>query len=130
MKKRTLLLLTSTLFAVAVAMAQDVPAGVVTSLKKGNSQELCKFISDKVDLVILGRSTSADKATTESTLANFFSQNGVKGFTANHEGKRDGSSFIIGTLTTAKGNFRVNCFFKKIGDNYLIHQIRIDKANE
>lgn len=130
MKKRTLLLLTSTFFAVVVTMAQDIPAGVVTSLKKGNSPELCKFVSDKVDLVILGRSSTVNAATTESTLANFFSQNQVKGFTVNHEGKRDGSSFIIGTLTTANGNFRVNCFFKKIEDKFLIHQIRIDKANE
>ena len=48
----------------------------------------------------------------------------------NHQGKRDESSFVIGTLTTTKGKFRVNCFLKKVQTQCLIHQIRIDKINE
>jgi len=33
-------------------------------------------------------------------------------------------------LATTNGNFRVNCFLKKVQNQYLIHQIRIDKINE
>ena len=58
------------------------------------------------------------------------SKNKVSGFNVNHQGKRDESSFIIGTLATTRGNFRVNCFLKKVENQYLIHQIRIDKINE
>ena len=32
-------------------MAQDVPAGVVAAFKKGNSQELNGYLSDKVELI-------------------------------------------------------------------------------
>ena len=60
----------------------------------------------------------------------FFAENKVSSFNVNHEGKRDESSFIIGTLGTANGNFRVNCFFRKVQNKYVIHQIRIDKTNE
>lgn len=59
-----------------------------------------------------------------------FAENKVSSFNVNHEGKRDESSFIIGTLGTANGNFRVNCFFRKVQNKYVIHQIRIDKTNE
>ena len=57
-------------------------------------------------------------------------ENKVSGFNVNHQGKRDESSFVIGTLATTNGNFRVNCFLKKVQNQYLIHQIRIDKINE
>ena len=60
----------------------------------------------------------------------YSSENKVSGFNVNHQGKRDESSFIIGTLATTRGNFRVNCFLKKVENQYLIHQIRIDKINE
>ena len=130
MKKRVVLLLTCLFLWVSSIFAQDVTVGVVEPFKKGNSQELNKYLGEKVDLVIQNRSTSVDKQTAEGTLASFFNSNKVSGFNVNHEGKREESSFIIGTLTTANGNFRVNCFFRRVQNKYFINQIRIDKTNE
>ena len=130
MKKRVLLWMAGIVFAVTSLFAQDIPVGVVVAFKKGNSQELNKYLGEKVDLVIQNRSTSVDKQTAEGTLASFFNSNKVSGFNVNHEGKREESSFIIGTLTTANGNFRVNCFFRRVQNKYFINQIRIDKTNE
>ena len=118
------------LFSVSTLFAQDVPVGVVVAFKKGSSQELNKYLGDKVDLVIQNRTASADKQEAESAMSTFFADNKVSSFNVNHQGKRDESSFVIGTLTTANGNFRVNCFFKRVQNKYLIHQIRIDKTNE
>ena len=130
MKKRVVLLLTCLFLWVSSIFAQDVPVGVVVAFKKGNSQELNRYLGDKVDLIIHNRTTNADKQTAEGTMAAFFSGNQVSGFTVNHQGKRNESGFIVGTLATANGNFRVNCFFRKVADKYVIHQIRIDKTNE
>ena len=126
MKKRVLLWIAGLMFSVSTLLAQDVPVGVVLAFKKGSSQELNKFLGDKVDLII----QNTDKQAAESTMNTFFADNKVSGFNVNHQGKRDESSFVIGTLTTANGNFRVNCFFKRVQNKYLIHQIRIDKTNE
>ena len=104
-------------------MAQDVPAGVVAAFKKGNSQELNGYLSDKVELILENRSINVDNQAAEKKMASFFSGNRVSGFTVNHQGKRN-------ELTTANGNFRVNCFFRKVAGKYVIHQIRIDKTNE
>ena len=130
MKKRVLLWFAGLLFSVSTLFAQDVPVGVVVAFKKGSSQELNKYLGDKVDLVIQNRTASADKQEAESAMSTFFADNKVSSFNVNHQGKRDESSFVIGTLTTANGNFRVNCFFKRVQNKYLIHQIRIDKINE
>lgn len=129
-KKRVLLWLTALLFSGSMLLAQDVPTGLVAAFKKGNTQELSKFLGEKVELIIQNQTTTANKQSAEATMNTFFDTNKVNGFNVNHEGKRNESSFIIGTLTTSNGNYRVNCFFKRIQDAYLIHQIRIDKTNE
>lgn len=130
MKKRVVLLLTCLFIWLSSVFAQDVPVGVIVAFKKGNSQELSRYLGDKVDLIIQNKSTDADKPTTEGAMTDFFSMNKVSSFNVNHQGKRDESSFIIGTLATANGNFRVNCFFRRVQNKYVIHQIRIDKTNE
>ena len=130
MKRRSICLLAVFFIWATSLMAQDVPAGVVAAFRKGSVQELNGYLGNKVELIIQSRTTPADKQTAGKTLSTFFSTNKVSGFNVNHQGKRDESSFIIGTLTTANGNFRVNCFFRKVNNKYVIHQIRIDKTNE
>lgn len=130
MKKRVVLLLTSLFIWMSSILAQDVPVGVIVAFKKGNSQELNRYLGDQVDLIIQNRTKTANKQITEGAMATFFAKNKVTNFNVNHQGVRDESSFVIGTLVTENGNFRVNCFFKKIQNKYVIHQIRIDKSNE
>ena len=130
MNKRVVILWGCLLIWAVSLMAQDVPTGVVSAFKKGNSQELNGYLSDKVELILESRSINVDNQAAEKKMESFFSGNRVSGFTVNHQGKRNESSFIVGTLTTANGNFRVNCFFRKVAGKYVIHQIRIDKTNE
>lgn len=130
MKKRVLVGMTALLLSLSLLMAQEIPAGVVTAFKRGSSQELSKYMGNKVNLVLQGRSTSVDKQKATTVMQEFFTENKVSGFNVNHQGKRDESSFVIGTMVTTKGSFRVNCFLKKVQDKCLIHQIRIDKINE
>ena len=130
MKKRVLLGMTVLLFSISLLIAQELPSGVITAFSRGSSQELNKYVGDKVNLVLQGRSINVDKQKATAMLQEFFTENKVSGFNVNHQGKRDESSFVIGTLTTNKGNYRVNCFLKKMQNQYLIHQIRIDKTNE
>ena len=89
MKKRVLLWIAGLLFSASTLLAQDVPVGVVLAFKKGSSQELNKFLGDKVDLIIQNRSTNADKQAAESTMNTFFTENKVSTFNVNHQGKRD-----------------------------------------
>lgn len=130
MKKRVVLLLTGLFIWMSSLFAQDLPAGVIGAFKKGSSQELNRYLSDKVDLIIQNKASNVDKSSAEETMSDFFSTNQVNDFNVNHQGQRDESSFVIGTLTTMNGNFRVNCFFRKVQNKYVIHQIRIDKTNE
>ena len=49
MKKRVIFLLTGLFIWTSVLLAQNVPEGVIGAFKEGNSQELNKYLGDKVD---------------------------------------------------------------------------------
>ncbi len=130
MEKRIVLLLVYLLACLSVLPAQEVPDSLVTAFRTGNSRVLGSYLGNEVELTVGKHAERADRQTVTGKMGRFFSENRVSGFQVNHQGWRDESSFIVGTLTTANGNFRVNCFFRKAGNKYLIHQIRIDKTNE
>lgn len=130
MKRRMLLGIAGLFLSISLLLAQEVPSGVVVAFKKGDAQELGKYMGDKVNLVTHNQSVNVDKQGAIARMKSFFAANKVKDFTINHQGKRDESSFIVGTLVTANGNFRVHCFLKRTQNLYLIHQIRMDKSNE
>lgn len=130
MRKRVILLLTSLFVWLTFAFAQDVPVGVIVALKKGSPQELVSYLGEKVDLTIGDKAISADKVLAEGELTSFFTGKKVQSFDVNHQGKRGESSFIVGTLKTTGGTFRVNCFFRRLQNRYYIHQIRIDKTEQ
>ena len=130
MRKRVFLWMSALFLFVSASLAQDIPAGLSIAFKKGNSQELSNYLGSKVNLIIQNRSSDVNNQTAQTMMADFFSKNKVIGFSVNHQGRRDESGFVIGTLTTDNGSFRVNCFFKRVDNRFLIYQIRIDKTNE
>lgn len=130
MKKRVSLMLVSFMIFVAAAIAQEVPAGLTNAFKHGSADELSSFMGSHVEIIQPDGTKDYDKDGAKQFMATFFANNKVKGFNINHQGKRDESGFIVGTLATSEGTYRKNCFFKKTDNNFLIHQIRIDKTNE
>ena len=110
-------------------LAQDVPEGVIAAFRKGSSQELKAYLIEQVELMMDSRKVCSEREATLTKLGDFFAHNKVQHFDMNHQGKRGESSFVIGTLTTANGKYRVNCYFKRLNDRYIVHQIRIDKTN-
>lgn len=130
MEKRLFLgFITASLVCVTL-FAQDVPQNVINAFKLGNAEYLTEYTGSKVELTIENRQSNLDKQQTLASMKNFFATHKVNSFSINHQGKREGSSFVIGTLATIHGNYRVNCYLRKELKAYLIHQIRIDKIND
>ena len=110
--------------------AQEISSGVVSALKGGRVEQLATYMGPQVELIMESRKVAMDREVTLEKLTDFFSKNKAREYSINHQGKRDESGFIIGTLITTCGQFRVNCFFKLSENQYIIHQIRIDKSND
>lgn len=130
MKERVILLLIASLWSIATLSAQEKSDEVVQAIKQACSSELVKCLGEKIGLTTPDGVLHSDRTEVEQALAAFFGQHKVSGFKMLHQGTRDESGFVIGLLTAADGNYRINCFYRKTGEKYKIHQIRIDKTDE
>lgn len=130
MKERIILWLIASLWSIATLSAQEKSDEVVRAIKRACSPELVKCLGEKVELTTPDGVLHADRTEAEQVLTAFFGQHKVSGFKMLHQGTRDESGFVIGLLTAADGNYRINCFYRKTGEKYKIHQIRIDKTDE
>ena len=75
MKKRLFLSTAGLLFVYVALIAQSVPVEIISAFKKGNSDELRRYFSDNVELIIL------DKQSNEGRPA----ESNIKGFFSNHK---------------------------------------------
>jgi len=114
------------------AITQDqtkIPAGISLAIKAGNAAELSKYMNSTVELLLLEKEDFYKKIVAETILKDFFNEYHAKDFVIRHQGAKNDAQYAIGNLETEKGNFRVYFLLKKVGQDLLIHQIRIEPDN-
>jgi len=114
------------------ASAQDqakIPEGISIAIKTGNAAELSKFMNSTVELLLLDKEDFYKKNVAETILKDFFAEYQTKDFTIRHQGAKNDAQYAIGNLKTGKGDFRVYFLLKKVDQELLIHQIRIESDN-
>ncbi len=115
--------------AVTVQEQVKIPAGISIAIKAGNAAELSKFMNSTVELLLLDKEDFYKKNVAETILRDFFTEYRAKDFIIRHQGARNDAQYAIGNLETEKGNFRVYFLLKKVNQELLIHQIRIEPDN-
>ena len=115
--------------AVTVQEQVKIPAGISIAIKAGNAAELSKFMNSTVELLLLDKEDFYKKNVAETILRDFFNEYRTKDFIIRHQGARNDAQYAIGNLETEKGNFRVYFLLKKVNQELLIHQIRIEPDN-
>jgi len=114
------------------AMGQDqanIPAGISIAIKAGNATELAKYMNSTIELLLLDKEDFYKKNVAETILKDFFNEYQTKDFTIRHQGAKNDAEYAIGNLKTEKGDFRVYFLLKKVDQELLIHQIRIEADN-
>jgi hypothetical protein len=122
------------LFAIGAlpADAQDqakIPEGISMAIKAGNAAELSKYMNSTIELLLLDKEDFYKKNVAETILKDFFAEYQTKDFTIRHQGAKNDAQYAIGNLKTEKGDFRVYFLLKKVDQELLIHQIRIESDN-
>jgi hypothetical protein len=115
-----------------VSTAQDqanIPGEISIAFKAGNAAELSKYMNSTIELLLLDKEDFYKKNVAESILKDFFTEYKTKDFTIRHQGAKNDAQYAIGNLKTEKGDFRVYFLLKKVGQDLLIHQIRIESDN-
>ena len=109
----------------------DTVSNVIAAINKGDASEISNYFSERVELKVLDKEDFYSKDQAESILKDFFSKRKVKSFKENHSSKgKSSNQFVVGTMDTNSGKFRVSFFLKKIENKFFISQFRIESANE
>lgn len=119
-------------FSCLSATGQDqtnIPAGISIAIKAGNAAELAKYMNSTIELLLLDKEDFYKKNVAEIILKDFFNEYKTKDFTIRHQGAKNDAQYAIGNLKTEKGDFRVYFLLKKVDQELLIHQIRIEADN-
>jgi hypothetical protein len=124
--------ITFLVFSILPVSAQDqakIPAGIAIAIKAGNASELARYMNSTIELLLLDKEDFYKKNVAETILKDFFAEYHTKDFTIRHQGAKNDAQYAIGNLTTEKGDFRVYFLLKKVDQELLIHQIRIESDN-
>jgi hypothetical protein len=114
----------------AVQEQPRIPAGISIAFRSGSAAGLSEYLNSTVELVMPDKEDFYSKSVAESILKDFFTRYHTREFVIRHQGAKGDAQYAIAVLETDKGNFRVYFLLKKVNDNPLIHQIRIEPDNE
>jgi hypothetical protein len=106
-----------------------IPPEIAVAIKAGNAAELSKYMNSTVEILLLDKEDFYKKNVAEAILTDFFNTYQTRDFVISHQGGKNDAQYAIGNLKTAKGNFRVYFLLKKVDQQLLIHQIRINSEN-
>jgi hypothetical protein len=123
------LLMTLCCFSSSAQEQAKIPGGISIAIKAGNAFELSKYMNSTIELLLLDKEDFYKKNVAETILKDFFNEYKTTDFTIRHQGAKNDAEYAIGNLKTEKGNFRVYFLLKKVGEELLIHQIRIEPDN-
>lgn len=114
-----------------VAFSADIIDGIATAIRSGNPKNISKYFIENIDLKVIDKEDVYSKQQSEMILKDFFGKHPVKTYTIAHKSEpKGGSQFVIGTLETDNGKFRVYFLIKTTGSNTLIQQFRIETENK
>jgi hypothetical protein len=115
--------------AVSAQEQAKIPGGISIAIKAGNASELSKYMNSTIELLLLDKEDFYKKNVAETILKDFFKEYQTRDFTILHQGAKNDAQYAIGNLKTEKGDFRVYLLLKKVGQDLLIHVIRIESDN-
>ncbi|MCD7971507.1 MAG: DUF4783 domain-containing protein [Candidatus Azobacteroides sp.] len=125
--------LISILFCLSGFMtAQNISPEIINGFKNGNITQIQEYFAETltIDIKVLGiNKSNVKKAQAIEELKKFFEAYSTIDFKIIHTGERNNSSYAIGKLITNEGEYRITIFFKKISEQYLIDQIKIEASN-
>ena len=104
----------------------QIPEQIISGLRAGDAKIVASHFNENIELVVIDRELVCSQAQGEQILKDFFARNKPTDFKITHQGGDD-SSYAIGKMQTANGNFRVYFLLKTKGNKSQIVQLRIDK---
>lgn len=122
--KKIFFTLTLAVFVLHLQAVDMTP--VTNAFKNGNAEQLKEMMATEVDMVAPGVTKKVNNSEAIAILKSFFQNNKPSAFTVTHNADKNDSGFLIGKLTTANKDFRVNITYTSKEGKILISIIRIE----
>ena len=100
---------------------------IITS---GQVQPLYDILDSNIEVSILGESVVCNKDYAMNAVNDFINNNPKCSCKISHYGKRENSSFCIISIASAGRSYSLYALFRKVSNNQLIQQFRIDDVTE
>src|ERR1700750_596459 len=103
---------------------------ITAAIKVGNAGELSRYLDSRVDISLPEKSDTYSRIQAEMIIRDFFSTNGVQGFTVKHRAPNgsSGSEFCVGVLQTKNGDYKTTLFLKQKGDRQFLQELRFQST--
>lgn len=105
---------------------QDLFNELSNNFKQGNVKEIAKYFANTVDVTLPNSEDQYSKSQAEIVLKNFFTQHPPSSFNLEHQGASNNGKYMVGSLVTGKGTFKVYVFVKDIGGQKSISELKIE----
>ena len=107
----------------------EVPyASVESAFQSGDANRIIGYGKSKFLLNIQGNQSAYSPAQANQVLKDFFQKKPVSNFRFTYKGTTDDGATAIGTYNSKSENFRVTVRWSKVGNDYFIESIAIEKS--
>lgn len=125
---KVLLFIVTLLFNVTFYNSNDILDNIGKLILDRDAVELCKLISENIDLTIIDVEETYSKSQAEEVLKGFFKNHRVKDFEVLHSGGNSKSlEFAIARLVTENTSFRAYILVDKTGENNQLIELRFEE---
>lgn len=121
-----LILCTASLFFLSQVPAQTL-TDLIKAFKNRDVVTITNHLDTRVEITLEGTNSNYSKSQASSFLNDFFRDKKVNGFKVIHQSENGETAYVIASLSTAEGNFRVTLFTKEKSQKVFLQEIRIEK---
>jgi len=116
-------------FLSLIGITQDLTEEISSNFSSGNAEKLAEYFQETVDIGLPDKDNDYSKVQGTLVMKDFFTSYPPDNYTVEQQGNTDKTTqYIIGTYTSANRVFQVLIILKLDGENFLIHKIKIEKA--
>ncbi|MBL4624252.1 MAG: DUF4783 domain-containing protein [Flavobacteriales bacterium] len=98
---------------------------IATALQTGNSSEIAKHFSSRVEISILGEAVNYSREAAEKKLFEFFDQNQPENYTQTEDDVEVKVDHVIGILSTVSGEYKVSYYLITTHEKHQINHLII-----
>lgn len=97
------------------------------AIEKANVSGISKYFDNAISLTLHNHQSIYSRSQAEMILREFFEKNMPTHFQMSHSGEEAHTRFVIGILSTSKGQFRLYYALKLKDEKYFFIEIRIEE---